>query len=62
MAKINVRVMTITLDVTVPATISENEVATAINAALDEGPCEWGDWTVGIASVAAVRRDKVEAA
>lgn len=51
------RVMKFELEVEVPATVGENEVSTAINAALDEPPCEWGDWVVGPASIVDVRRN-----
>lgn len=41
------RTITLELQVTVPATTGESEVERAVNAALDEPPCDWGDWTVG---------------
>lgn len=51
------RTMKFEIEVTVPATTGENEVSTAINAALDEPPCDWGDWEVGAAIIVTVRRN-----
>lgn len=48
--------MTLEIRVTVPAIVSENEVGRAINAALDEPPCDWGDWTVGAAVITKVAK------
>jgi hypothetical protein len=48
------RRITLTLIVDVPATTGENEVETAINAALDEPPCDWGEWIVGAATIQGV--------
>jgi len=41
----------IQIEVETPSDISEHKVANAINAALEEPPCDWGNWTVGIARV-----------
>lgn len=49
------RVITFTVEVTVPAATGESEVAAAVNAALDEPPCDWGEWEVGPATIAEVR-------
>lgn len=46
-----IRRITIKLTVDVPVTTGENEVETAINGALDEPPCDWGDWVVGAATI-----------
>jgi hypothetical protein len=35
------------LEVEVPKNTKPADVAEALNAALDEPPCEWGEWTVG---------------
>lgn len=45
------RTITLQLTVTAPATVSENEISNAINAALDEPYCDWGDWLVGAAVI-----------
>lgn len=45
------RIITLEIEVEVPATTGESEVEQAINAALDEPPCEWEDWKVGPATV-----------
>lgn len=54
------RVMTLTLTVTVPATVGESEVENAINHALDEGQDgnfnDWGNWTVSGVSIIDVQR------
>ncbi len=50
------RTIVFELRVTVPAGTGESEVETAINAALDEPPCEWEDWTVGAAIITDVVR------
>lgn len=39
----------LTLAVKVPEETSPGEVADLINMALDEPPCDWGNWTVGTA-------------
>jgi hypothetical protein len=52
----NKREMTLQITVTVPATTGESEVERAINAALDEPPCDWEDWEVGLASITDVKR------
>ncbi len=49
-----IRRMTLSLTVDVPVTTGENEVETAINAALDEPPCDWGTWFVGAVEITAV--------
>ncbi len=45
------REMTIQLTVTAPAVAGESEVCRAVDAALDEPPCDWGEWSVSMASV-----------
>ena len=52
------RIITMTLKIEVPAATGENEVETAINAALDEPPCDWGEWTVGAAIITNVERSR----
>jgi hypothetical protein len=42
---------TVTIVVETPYEIKDISVANAINKALDEPPCDWGDWGVGIAEV-----------
>jgi hypothetical protein len=42
-----VRVMTFEVKVTVPPNTDESEVQSALDAALDEPPCDWNDWFVG---------------
>jgi hypothetical protein len=42
---------TLQIDIEAPTKYSGEDIAEAINAALDEPPCEWGDWTVGGARV-----------
>ena len=49
------RQITLQLTVEVPATVGESEVENAINAALDEPPCDWDDWTVSGVSIVGVR-------
>jgi hypothetical protein len=48
------RVYTLQLIVEAPTTTGESEVENALNAALDEPPCDWGNWTVGAARIIAV--------
>lgn len=43
------------IEVEAPHTTGENEIATAINAALDEPPCDWQSWQVGLATIVAVK-------
>ena len=50
------RVIALHITVTVPATVGESEVENAINAALDEPPCDWGDWTVDGATIVGVHK------
>ena len=52
----NVRRMTLQFEVTVPAEVGESSVEIALNGALDEPPCEWGDWTVGAVRIVNVER------
>ena len=52
------RQITLCVIVTVPATVSENEVEQAINAVLDEPPCDWGNWMVGAAVICRVKKVK----
>ena len=47
---------TLTFTVTAPAEVSENEIERAINSALDEPPCDWGDWEVELATITDVSR------
>jgi hypothetical protein len=54
------REITLTITVTVPAATGENEVETAINAALDEPYCEWDNWTVGAAIITGVKRVTID--
>ncbi len=42
------------LFVTVPVVTPESEVEQAINAALDEPPCDWQDWYVSGVSIVKV--------
>jgi hypothetical protein len=51
----NGRVIHLSVDVTVPATVGESEVAQAINAAL-----EGEDWIVGAAIVTGVDRVEID--
>ena len=51
------RIITLGLEVRVPHTVGENEVETAINAALDESgdtSNDWGIWEVGAVTVMSV--------
>lgn len=53
------RIMTFQIEVSVPDTTSENEVETALNAALDESPetgLDWSDWEVGALVIINVRK------
>lgn len=52
------RTITFEIQVTVPATTGEAEVERAINAVLDEPPCDWGDWTVGAAVITQVAKGR----
>lgn len=52
------RTLTLTIEVTAPATVGENEISAAINAALDEPPCDWDDWEVGAAIITAIRKHR----
>lgn len=49
------RIYTIQLVVEAEHTTGEAEIANAINEALDEPPCDWGDWEVSLASVVDVK-------
>lgn len=51
-----VKTVTLTLAVTVPVTTGDSEVERAVNAALDEPPCDWGDWQVGAAVISEEER------
>lgn len=51
-----VREITLEITVTVPATTGESEVQLAINDALNEPPCDWGDWVVGLATITTVTK------
>jgi hypothetical protein len=53
------RIITLQVSVTVPAEAGESEVESAINAALDEPPCYWGDWVVGAATIISVERGEL---
>jgi hypothetical protein len=46
--------MTLSLEVVVFAEVGESEVEEAINAALAEPPCDWGDWSVRAARIKTV--------
>jgi len=48
----------LTLEVVASNTTSENEITTSLNAALDEPPCDWGEWEVGSIVVADVRHER----
>lgn len=50
------RNMTLQLTVIVPDDVGESAVEDAINAALDEPPCDWGDWTVSGVDIINVAR------
>ncbi len=54
-----VRIMTLEIEVVVPAATSENEVAIALNQALDEPLCDWGDWEIGALRITRVRRESM---
>lgn len=41
------RIIHLSLTVEVPYDVGEHDVEAALNEALDEPPCEWGEWTVG---------------
>ena len=58
MAKRKTRVITLEVEVEIPANIGESEVEAAINAALEEPPCEWGDWSVGAAVITKARNER----
>lgn len=60
MAKRVFREITLQLTVTVPAATAERDVEAAIDAALDEPPCDWGVWKVGGVEITAVRKFKAE--
>ena len=45
------RILHFSLDVTVPLGVGESEVENAINAVLNEPPCDWETWTVGAAVI-----------
>jgi hypothetical protein len=45
------RTLTVQIMVKVPNRTGEAEVLDAINGALDEPPCDWGNWTVGAAVI-----------
>jgi hypothetical protein len=45
------KTVTLRIMVSVPTDVHPNDVAEAINARLDEPPCDWGVWTVGGAEV-----------
>lgn len=47
----NTRTIILQIEVKIPATVGESEVERAINAALDEPPCNWENWIVGAAIV-----------
>lgn len=48
------RVIVLQVEITVPVTVGESEVERELNAALDEPPCDWGNWTVGAVSIVGV--------
>lgn len=48
------RIIEVCIQVTVPAVVGESEVEREINAALDEPPCDWGEWEVGAALITCV--------
>ena len=48
------RTYLVQIEIETPHTTGENEVERAINAALDEPPCDWGEWCVGYASITQV--------
>ena len=50
------RVVRMWIDVTVPITTTDENVEESINAALDEPPCDWGDWVVGAARVVTAQK------
>lgn len=49
------RIMTVEIQVEVPANVGESAVEQEINAALDEPPCDWEGWTVGAARITNVK-------
>jgi hypothetical protein len=54
------KIMILQMEVKVPAVTGENEVETALNAALDESGetgLDWGNWEVGALVIADVRRE-----
>ena len=48
------RLYTLQLQVKAPIETGSNEIESAVNAALDEPPCDWEDWTLGYASVTGI--------
>jgi hypothetical protein len=48
---IRMRLIKLEINVEVPDNTPDMAVLTAIDAALDEPPCDWGDWTVGAAAI-----------
>jgi hypothetical protein len=47
----NTRQITLAITVTVPLDTEGLAVENAINTALDEPPCDWGEWIVGAATI-----------
>jgi hypothetical protein len=45
------REYTLELKVRAPTTTGESDITDGINGALDEPPCDWGEWVVGTAEV-----------
>jgi hypothetical protein len=54
------RIIHLQIDVTIPTATTEEEVKEAINAALDEPPCNWGEWVVGAARAVTAQESKAE--
>lgn len=46
------------LEVIADSEVHPDEVAAAINAALDEPPCSWGTWVVGAAWATIVKEEE----
>jgi len=51
------RTYLVSIEITAPHTTTENEIERAINAALDEPPCDWSDWIVGYATIQGIHSD-----
>lgn len=48
------KTITVQIQVEVPESAKAEEVITQIDAALNEPPCDWGEWSVGFSEVVKV--------